>query len=237
MNKIVLNTILLLITISCTFPLHAQEYTILVPSKILDYQSSSPGCHPIELIEVAAEFIKLHASIACVQKINPELDKNIRVAMRKIKIETPYILLVDYNNCEFISLYPDEGQDLLTSPKWTIYRIKLYPDITLQADFPSIRTTASDSKEIWRKDIPGALLLATHKDEKGQWGAIGPYESAGGFATEQAAIESLLYTNADLTLVNDKGKYKIYTLNLKAEHDARDVREILKKLGAENIPD
>lgn len=97
-------------------------------------------------------------------------------------------------------------------------------------------TDVSTSKEIYAKRT-GVSLLATYQDKIGQWIAIGPYMTTDGFATEQEAIESLFYTNADLRLVNDKGKYKIYELNLEAEHDARDVREILKKLGAQNVPE
>ena len=82
----------------------------------------------------------------------------------------------------------------------------------------------------------GDNLLATYINENGQWVAIGPYMSTGGFDTEQQAINSLFYTNADLTLLADRGKYTIYKLNVPVLHGGRDVRSILTALGVLNIP-
>lgn len=80
-------------------------------------------------------------------------------------------------------------------------------------------------------------LLATYRNDKDQWVAIGPYMTTDGFDTEEQAINSLFYAKADLTPLTESGKYRIYILNVKVEHDARDVRKILTSLGVENIPD
>lgn len=80
-------------------------------------------------------------------------------------------------------------------------------------------------------------LLATYKNEKDQWVAIGPYMTTDGFDTEEQAINSLFYAKADLSPLTENGKYRIYILNVKVEHDARDVRSILTGFGVENIPD
>ena len=57
-----------------------------------------------------------------------------------------------------------------------------------------------------------------------------PYE------TENQALGSLFYSDSDLTFICQRGKFKIYALNGKVEHDARDIRLALKTLGINDIP-
>ena len=224
--------ILLLIIIVCTFQLHAQEYTILIPSKIIN-QSSQSGCDPSDLIEVASEFLKLHASIACVQKINPKLDSCIKVEMRKIKTEKQYILAVDYIDCKFISLFPDEGSELFKSPKWTIYHITLYPDITLHPNFPSSTIIKKDENSASKRP-----LLATYLDDNGKWIAMGPYTHSDSYPTEKQSLDELFYgETGQLTLLCKRGKYNIYVINGKTNNIRVDVRYALKMLGVNDIPE
>lgn len=231
-NQISVKFVILVILTGNLLQLSAQEgMRYLIPSKIVN-QSNSMGCDPSELIEVANEFLKLHASIQCVKTINPEIDNGIRVEMKKIKKETPYTLIVDYNECKFISLFPDKENDLLISPKWTIYKINLYPEITFISDFPSVSTTNKDETSTSKKP-----LLATYKDDNGKWIAMGPYITTDPYETEKQALGSLFYSDSDLTFICQRGKFKIYALNGKVEHGARDIRLALKTLGIYDIPE
>ena len=80
-------------------------------------------------------------------------------------------------------------------------------------------------------------LLATYKDDNGKWIAMGPYMTTDAYETENQALGSLFYSESDLTFICQRGKFKIYALNGKVEHDARDIRLELKALGIYDIPE
>lgn len=80
-------------------------------------------------------------------------------------------------------------------------------------------------------------ILATYKDDNGKWIAMGPYMTTDPYDTENQALGSLFYSDSDLTFLCQRGKFKIYNLNGKVEHDARDIRSALKLLGINDIPE
>ena len=94
-----------------------------------------------------------------------------------------------------------------------------------------------DSKASAKNESIGdKKLLATYKED-GKWIAMGPYMTTEGFPSEKEALESLFYTESDITFLCQREKYKIYTLNEKVKHDARDIRAYLKSIGINDIPE
>jgi len=234
MKKIIFPLILFI----STFQLYAQkEYTISITTekqttKQKETSLKSNEQKGFELLQQVIHYVNLHASITCLEKLNPILEDTLKKEMRKIKEETAYILAINYDACRFMKLYPDNGKKDLWDNYTTVYHITLYPDITLHPDFPSASTTKKDESSAQKKP-----LLATYKDDNGKWIAMGPYMTTDPYETENQALGSLFYSDSDLTFICQRGKFKIYSLNGKVEHDARDIRSALKVLGINDIPE
>lgn len=203
-----------------------QKYTISVPTE--HYQSTSAKKVPnvIKIVELIENQAKLWASIECLEKVNPAIQDALNKEMSNIKEESPYILTVDYNSCEFQSLIPDKGTGGIFAPTSTVYYIKLYPKIDTKA--PAVNNPANVGKK---------ALLATYPDANGNWIAMGPYMTSDPYATEKQAIDSLFYSTDDLHFIGERGKFRIYSLNEALKYDGLDVRQALKQMGIDNIPD
>lgn len=215
-----------------------KEYTISVPTETYSQiEIAKGGVEPnklkaLRLIKEIAKYANLASSISCMEKINPVLDDMFRKEMKRIKEETPYVLLMDWDDCKFISMKLDKDNDdkygSYNSPSITTYHIKLYPDITVHPNFPSIPIENSAS---------GRPIVATFEGDEG-WIAMGPYGPSVAHPTEIRALDELFYGNrGDLTFLCDRGKYKIYIINGKTENIRKDVRASLKLLGVNDIPE
>jgi hypothetical protein len=172
------------------------------------------------------KYANLYASIQCLEKMNPIIEAALQKEMKKITAESPYILTVDYNTCQFYSLIPDKGTGGIFAPTSTVYYIKLYPKIDTKA--PAVNNPANVGKK---------ALLATYPDANGNWIAMGPYMTSDPYASEKQAIGSLFYGDGDLNFICERGKYRIYSLNEALKYDGLDVRQALKQMGIDNIPD
>lgn len=211
------------------------RYTISVPTA--RYTSISPlgatdALDIQHLIDEFTKYAKIYKKNICVKTLDPEISTHLKAEMKKIKEGTPYLLAVDYENCKFISLLPDKGTGGIASANHTIYRIMLYQDITSHSDFPSAITMKKDENSANKRP-----LLATYQDDKGKWIAMGPYMTTDPYGTENQALGSLYYADSDLTFLCQRGKFKIYALKGKVEHDSRDIRSALKALGINDIPE
>jgi hypothetical protein len=227
--------VIILMVAACQTSWAQKQYTIRVPTYNYILEAKKTGKDPnslkvLKLINEIAKYKNLSSSIDCMEKINPILEDTLKSKMKKIKEETPYILAINWNTCEFISLRKDNNKDNLygsfEDKTTTIYRINLYPELP--------------TEPIIKKDVVSASkkpLLATYQNEKGDWVAMGPYMTTDGFATENQAIGSLFYSNSDLRFLGERGKFKIYELTIEVKHDARDIRYALKQLGVNEIPE
>jgi hypothetical protein len=101
----------------------------------------------------------------------------------------------------------------------------------------SSNTNSSSNTKKDESSAQKKLLLATYKDDNGKWIAMGPYMTTDPYETENQALGSLFYSESDLTFICQRGKFKIYALKGKVEHDARDIRLELKALGIYDIPE
>jgi hypothetical protein len=101
----------------------------------------------------------------------------------------------------------------------------------------SSNTNSSSNTKKDESSAQKKLLLATYKDDNGKWIAMGPYMTTDPYETENQALGSLFYSESDFTFICQRGKFKIYALNGKVEHDARDIRLELKALGIYDIPE
>lgn len=204
-----------------------KKYTISVPTKQYTAGSASADLSSIEdLMNEVAQYANLYASINCLEKMNPLIEDALRKEMSRITEESPYILTVDYNSCQFYSLLPDKGTGGIFAPTSTVYYIKLYPKIDTKA--PAVNNPANIGKK---------ALLATYPDANGNWIAMGPYMTSDPYASEKQAISSLFYNDSDLNFIGERGKYRIYSLNEALKYDGLDVRQALKQMGIDNIPD
>lgn len=219
---------LLIISVLLFAGMYSQKkYTISVPTKQYNSVSTTPDFSSIEdLISEVGKYANLYASINCLEKMNPLIEDALKKEMSRITEESPYILTVDYNSCEFHSLLPDKGTGGIFSPSSTVYYIKLYPKIDTKA--PAVNNPANVGKK---------ALLATYPDANGNWIAMGPYMTSDPYASEKQAIDSLFYSDNDLRFICERGKYRIYSLNEALKYDGLDVRQALKQLGVDNIPD
>jgi hypothetical protein len=66
------------------------------------------------------------------QQLNPIIENNLKAEMKQLEEEKPYVLIVDYNNCKFISLLPDNGFGEIIDPTWTVYHIRLQQQIPVE---------------------------------------------------------------------------------------------------------
>lgn len=216
------------------FSIAQKYYTISVPSRDYSLEAKKTAEDPnslkvLELITEIAKYKNLYTSIQCVEKMNLILEDSIKNEMRKVSVETPYILAIDWNSCKFISLRKDNDKDnkygSYEDNRTTYYRINLYPIITtepvIKPDYPATYNSS---------------LLATYITNEGQWKAIGPYLISEPYSSEKEAIGSLFFDETDYKFISQQGKYKIYTLNKVANHPFVDVRFILKQAGVTNLP-
>lgn len=204
-----------------------KEHIISVPTE--HYQKiSAPGNVPNikRLMEQIGHYANLYTSIQCLEKMNPVIEAALQKEMSRITEESPYILTVDYNSCQFYSLLPDKGAGGIFAPTSTVYYIKLYPKIDTKA--PAVNNPANVGKK---------ALLATYPDANGNWIAMGPYMTSDPYASEKQAISSLFYGDGDIHFIGERGKYRIYSLNEALKYDGLDVRQALKQMGIDNIPD
>lgn len=227
---------LLFIIVGSYYQTAAQSrFTISVPT--VQYTSISPlgaadALDVQHLIDEFAKYAKIYKKSICTETLDPLIAMHLKTEMGKIKEGTAYLLAVDYENCKFISLLPDKGTGSISSSGHTIYRITLYQDITLHPDFPATAIMKKDESSTPKKPI-----LATYRDENGKWVAMGPYMTTDPYDSENQALGALFYADADLTFLCQRGKFKIYLLKEKVEHDARDIRAALKLLGINDIPE
>lgn len=226
-----------LLVISCMLlfvSLYPQKkYTINVPTSQYNSVSASADLSSIEdLVNEIGKYANLYASINCLEKLNPLIGDALQKEMSRITGESPYILTVDYNSCEFHSLLPDKGTGGIFSPSSTVYYIKLYPKIATEPVIKTEPVVKRDPASSGKKP-----LLATYRDGNGSWIAMGPYMTSDPYATEQQAIGSLFYGENDLRFICERGNYKIYSLNETMKYDGRDIRSALKQLGVDNIPE
>ena len=219
--------LVILSLVFCSHMFSQQKYTISVPSKQYNAVSGGTDLSAIEdLMSEVGKYANLYASIQCLEKMNPIIEEALQKEMSRITGESPYILTVDYNTCQFYSLLPDKGTGGIFSPNSTVYYIKLYPKIPVD---PVVKREPAGTGQ--------KPLLATYRDANGNWIAMGPYMTSDPFPTEKQAIGSLFYGDADLNFICERGKYRIYSLNEAMKYDGRDIRSALKQLGIENIPD
>lgn len=222
----IFSIIILLFTHS--FNIYGQKkYMISVPTR--NYSSiSQPGATDAldvqALIDEVTKYAKLIKRNICATTLDPEIERQLKLTMKKITNESPYILTVDYEECKFISLVPDKGTGAIGHPNFTTYYIKLYEEIKRD---PVIKA---------KIDTISKPLLVTYKTENSKWIAWGPYMQTDEFQTESLAIESLFYDVADYSFCCQRGKYKIYKLNSKVEHSATNIRFALEQLGINDIP-
>lgn len=204
-----------------------KEHTISVPTD--HYQKVSAGGkvpNIKRLMDEIGHYANLYTSIQCLEKMNPVIEAALQKEMGRVTEETPYILTVDYNSCQFYSLIPDKGTGGIFAPTSTVYYIKLYPKIDTKA--PAVNNSVNVGKK---------ALLATYRDANGNWIAMGPYMTSDPSATEKQAIDSLFYSDGDINFICERGKYRIYSLNEALKYDGLDVRQALKQMGIDNIPD
>jgi|GEM_PF-4968321 len=223
-----MRTVLAIIHLLLFSGLYSQkEHTIIIPSGQSAGASASMDLSGIEdLVSEIGKYANLYASIQCLEKMNPIIEAALQKEMKKITAESPYILTVDYNTCQFYSLIPDKGTGGIFAPTSTVYYIKLYPKIDTKA--PAVNNPANVGKK---------ALLATYPDANGNWIAMGPYMTSDPYASEKQAIGSLFYGDGDLNFICERGKYRIYSLNEALKYDGLDVRQALKQMGIDNIPD
>lgn len=203
------------------------EFKVTVPAKNYSAITVSSDLSGIEdLINEFNKYSNLYNSILCLDTLNPEIKKQLEKEMAKINNGTAYTLTVDYISCKFISLLPDNGAGLISHPDWTTYYISLYQKIPIE---PVIKSDEKDDSK--------TPLLATYLDDSGKWIAMGPYLTSDAFNTENEAIGSLFYSSSDMRFLCQKGKFKIYALNMKVDHYYIDVRNALKQLGITDIPE
>ncbi len=228
------HTILLTFSISCVLLLKSQnpqrEFTVSIPTEkyndIARSTTQSPNSQKVfALMQEIVKAAKQIQQYYCFQTLNPEIEKQIKEVMKDLDKGTPYILTVDYDACKFISLVPDHGTGEISHKSWTIYHILLTQEIRLEPVIKKEENTGNT-----------APLLATFKNDNGQWIAMGPYMTTDEFASEQQAIGSLFYADTDLTFLCERGKFRIYKLNVKIEHQANDIRYALKQFGINDIP-
>lgn len=207
-----------------------REFNISIPTEhynsIARASTQSPNSQKaFALIQEIVKAAKQIQQNYCFQSLNPEIEKRLNEEMKGLEKGTPYTLTVDYEACKFISLLPDRGTGEISKSSWTIYHILLTQLIHLEPVIKKDVNTVNDSP-----------LLATFKNDKGQWLAMGPYMTTDEYSTEQQAIGSLFYSDADITFLCERGKFRIYKLNIKVEHQARDIRYALKQAGIDDIP-
>jgi hypothetical protein len=233
-NKKLFKCILIVIigmTCVWNFSIAQNHYTISVPSQDYSLKANKLGTDPdvLVLVNEIAKYKNLATSIDCVKKMNLIMEDSIRNQMKKITVETPYILAVNWNSCQFISLRKDNDKDnrygSYEDKSTTYYRINLYPIIptepVIKPDDPS---TYSSS------------LLATYLTNEGQWVAMGPFLVSDPYSTEDQAIGSLSFTPSEYKFISKQGNYKIYTLNKQPHLPLLDVRFLLKQVGITNLP-
>ena len=226
-NKVSFFSILFLL-LSHSFNIYGQQkYSISVPTTNYSSTSQPSATDALDvqaLIDEVAKYAKLIKRNICATTLDPEIERQLKLTMKKITNESPYILTVDYEECKFISLLPDKGTGAIGHPNFTTYYIKLYEEIKRD---PVIKS---------KLDTISKPLLVTYKSENSKWIAWGPYMVTEEFETEVLAIESLFYTVSDYHFCCQRGKYKIYKLNNKVEHSATNIRFALEQLGINDIP-
>lgn len=205
-----------------------KKYMVNVPTT--NYSSiSQPGSTDAMDLEVLlnefTKYTKLIKRNICAVTLEPEIQKQLKLTMKKITEESPYILTVDYESCKFISLLPDKGTGAIGHPNFTTYYIKLYEEI--KSNKPILNS---------KMDTISKPLLVTYKSENGKWVAWGPYILSDEFDTETMAIGSLFYSATDYNFCCERGKYKIYKLNEKPDHMSTNIRFTLEQLGINDIP-
>ena len=235
-----------------------KEYTISIPTENYSIENKKTTVTPnsqksLGLIKEVIHYVNLYSSISCMEKLNPILEDALKKEMKKITEETAYILTINYDECIFLKLYPDNRhKDLVGTPcivknntipdngqkdLWdaytTIYHITLYPDITLHPDFPSSTVIKKDENSASKRP-----LLATYLDDNGKWIAMGPYTHSDSCPTEKKALDELFYGGTgQLTLLCKRGKYNIYVINGKTDNILIDVRYTLNMLGVNDLPE
>lgn len=123
-----------LISLSSSYSLEAQkEYVLTTPSRITSVSGTS-GVDPSDLISFFAESLSLYGGASCLEEINLQRDSRIKAEMKNLKSEKPYVLVVSFKECRFVSLFPkaETGKwkdGIWLDPDWTVFHITLYPSL------------------------------------------------------------------------------------------------------------
>lgn len=116
-----------------TLIINAQkEHTISIQT-VNPAPGSKPGetvaNNAADLFEHINVFARSYADYKCLEKVNPVVEENIKTKMKQLEEGKPFVLVVDYKNCKFISLLPDNGFGEIIDPNWIVYHITVYPEI------------------------------------------------------------------------------------------------------------
>ncbi len=229
---IIRKLILVWLSMLSTFPfvdvLSQKGYVISVSTSRMTHSSNTSIGEPDiqHMVDEIVKYAKIIQKSNCAQRLQPEIDKQLRAEMKKISEGTPYLLTVDYEDCKFVSLVPDRGSGAIGDKNATLYRITLYQEIERE---PVVKPDPDGIKKF--------PILATYINEKGKWIAISPYEMSEGYETEERAIGALFYTAGELSFLKNSGKFRVYKFNKPQENIRIDVRGIIKQLGATDIPE